>query len=214
MRYSFGDYVLDTERVELQHAGAPIKLRRKVFEVLVYLLARRDRVVPKQELLEQLWPGQFIGEEALTSCIKTLRKGLGERGRTARFLRTLHGQGYRFVGVVEVWEHTPADEAPQPLPRRADKSRYGASLDPQPLPSPHPLLPPPGGKGPVPILVSARREGEGATWQAAGTLSVPPPLLADLGRPPLGGVGCITQTGHRALWCPGRGVHAGRAPGA
>ena len=53
MRYSFGDYVLDTQRHELHHAGAPIKLRRKVFQVLVYLLAHRDRVVPKQELLEQ-----------------------------------------------------------------------------------------------------------------------------------------------------------------
>jgi DNA-binding winged helix-turn-helix (wHTH) protein len=91
MRYSFGDYVLDTQRHELHHAGAPIKLRRKVFQVLVYLLAHRDRVVSKQELLAQLWPDQFVGEEALTSCIKTLRRALGERGRTARFLRTLHG---------------------------------------------------------------------------------------------------------------------------
>ena len=102
MRYSFGDYMLDTQRLELHHAGEPIKLRRKVFQVLVYLLAHRDRVVPKQELLEQLWPGQFVGEETLTSCIKTLRRALGERGRTPRFLRTLHGQGYRFVGAVEV----------------------------------------------------------------------------------------------------------------
>src|SRR4029434_7079086 len=95
MRYSFGDYVLDTQRHELHHAGAPIKLRRKVFQVLVYLLAHRDQVAPKQELLAHLWPGQFVGEETLTSCIKTLRKALGERGRTARFLRTAHGQGYR-----------------------------------------------------------------------------------------------------------------------
>jgi DNA-binding winged helix-turn-helix (wHTH) protein len=95
MRYIFGDYVLDTQRHELHHAGTPIKLRRKGFQVLVYLLAQRDRVVPKQELLAQLWSGQFVGDEALTSCIKTLRQALGERGRAGRFLRTLHGQGYR-----------------------------------------------------------------------------------------------------------------------
>jgi class 3 adenylate cyclase/DNA-binding winged helix-turn-helix (wHTH) protein len=118
MRYIFGDYVLDTQRHELHHAGAPIKLRRKVFQVLVYLLAHRDRVVPKPELFEHLWPDQFVGDAALTSCIKTLRQALGERGRTPRFLRTLHGQGYRFVGAVEVWEHLPADDAPQALPRR------------------------------------------------------------------------------------------------
>jgi class 3 adenylate cyclase/DNA-binding winged helix-turn-helix (wHTH) protein/tetratricopeptide (TPR) repeat protein len=201
MRYIFGDYVLDTQRHELHHAGEPLRLRRKVFQVLVYLLAHCDRVVPKQELLERLWPAQFVGEETLTSCIKTLRKVLGERGRTARFLRTLHGQGYRFVGAVEVWEHTPADEAPQTLPRRADKGRYSASLDPQPLPSPlrgeglgggersaplplHPLLPPPGGKGPVPTLVSPQRGGEVATRQAKGPSPAPSSPLADLGSVP------------------------------
>jgi DNA-binding winged helix-turn-helix (wHTH) protein len=95
MRYSFGGYVLDTQRYELHHAGAPLKLRRKVLQVLVYLPVPRDRVVSKQELLTQLWPDQFVGEEALTSCIKTLRRALGERGRTPRFLRTLHGQGVK-----------------------------------------------------------------------------------------------------------------------
>ena len=53
MRYRFGDYVLDTQRHELHHAGVPIKLRRKVFQVLVYLLVHRDRVVSKQELTGQ-----------------------------------------------------------------------------------------------------------------------------------------------------------------
>src|SRR5919197_3443904 len=114
MRYSFGDYVFDTQRHELHRAGEPIKLRRKVFQVLAYLLAHRERVVPKQELLAQLWPNQFVGEEALTSCIRTLRQALGERGRTRRFLRTLHGEDYRFVGPVEAWEHLSADFTPPP----------------------------------------------------------------------------------------------------
>ncbi len=61
MRYIFGDYVFDTQRQELHRAGVPLKLRRKVFQVLVYLLAHRERVVPKQELLEHLWPDQFVG---------------------------------------------------------------------------------------------------------------------------------------------------------
>jgi DNA-binding winged helix-turn-helix (wHTH) protein len=116
MRYSFGDYVLDTQRHELHHAGEPVKLRRKVFQVLIYLLVHRDRVVPKQELLEHLWPDQFVGDETLTSCIKTLRKALGERGRTPRFLRTLHGQGYRFVGGGEEGEHRSVDDAAHALP--------------------------------------------------------------------------------------------------
>jgi class 3 adenylate cyclase len=113
--------VLDTQRRELYHAGAPLKLRRKVFQVLAYLLAHHDRVVPKQELLAQLWPNQFVGDETLTSCIKTLRRTLGERGRTSRFVRTLHGQGYRFVAAVEVREHLPADDAPHALRWREEE---------------------------------------------------------------------------------------------
>ena len=112
MYYIFGDYVLDTQRHELHHAGEPIKLRRKVFQVLAYLLAHRERVVPKQELLEHLWPDQFVGDAALKSCITALRKALREgpygpaptqlrqEGRTPRCVRTLHGQGYRFVTAV------------------------------------------------------------------------------------------------------------------
>src|SRR5215831_133062 len=117
MRFTFGDYILDTQRYELHHAGALVKLRRKVFQVLAYLLAHRDRVVSKQELFEHLWPEQFVGDEALKSCMRTLRQTLGERGRTPRFVRTLHGQGYRFVAAVEVQEHGAADPEPLPRPR-------------------------------------------------------------------------------------------------
>jgi class 3 adenylate cyclase/DNA-binding winged helix-turn-helix (wHTH) protein len=136
MRYIFGDYVLDTQRLELHHAGVPITLRRKVFQVLVYLLAHRDRVVPKQELLDHLWPEQFVGEEALTSCIKTLRQALGERWRTPRFLRTLHGQGYRFVGAVEEREHNPTDDVPQALPKRGGGGAPHRAEGPSPALSP------------------------------------------------------------------------------
>jgi class 3 adenylate cyclase/tetratricopeptide (TPR) repeat protein len=133
MRYIFGDYVLDTQRHELHHAGAPIKLRRKVFQVLVHLLAHRDRVVPKRELLDRLWPDQFVGDATLTSCIKTLRQALGERGRTPCFLHTLHGQGYRFVGAVEVWEHLPADDGPHSLPRRGGEGVTRRAEGPSPV---------------------------------------------------------------------------------
>ena len=124
MRYLFGDYVLDTQRAELHGAGAPIKLRRKAFQVLAYLLAHRDRVVPKHELLEHLWPDQFVGDAVLKACITALRKALGDQGRTPRFVRTLHGQGYRFVAAVEAREHLPVDAAPPALAR-------GSSLLPE-----------------------------------------------------------------------------------
>src|SRR5439155_3351458 len=118
MRCVIDTHVLDTQRYELQHAGEPLKLRRKVFQVLAYLLAHSDRVVPKQEILDHLWPDQFVGDEVLKACITALRKVLGEKGRAPRFVRTLHGQGYRFVAAVEVREHLPTDDAPPARPLR------------------------------------------------------------------------------------------------
>jgi class 3 adenylate cyclase len=137
MYYIFGDYVLDTQRHELYHAGEPIKLRRKVFQVLAYLLVHRERVVPKEELLEHLWPDQFVGDAALKSCITALRKALGEKGRTPRCVRTLHGQGYRFVAAVEEQEHFPVDAAPPALPLHGIEGvTHQTALSSPPLSSP------------------------------------------------------------------------------
>ena len=69
MRYVFGDYTLDTQLQELCRSGQLIPLRPKVFQLLAYLLTHRNRVVPKAELLEQLWSGQFIGDATLNSCL-------------------------------------------------------------------------------------------------------------------------------------------------
>jgi DNA-binding winged helix-turn-helix (wHTH) protein len=138
MRYIFGDYVLDTQRHELHHAGEPVPLRRRAFQVLAYLVTHRDRVVSKQELLEQLWPDQFIGDAALASCLKALRRALGERGRTPRYLRTLHGQGYRFVAHVEEREHFPVDRALPTLPvPRGEEATHQAEVSSSTLSPPH-----------------------------------------------------------------------------
>lgn len=91
MRYVFGDYTLDTERYELHRTGTRVHLRPKVFQVLAYLLEHRDRVVRKSELLEHLWPNQFIGDGTLNACIMAVRKALDDSGRTSHFLRTVHG---------------------------------------------------------------------------------------------------------------------------
>src|SRR5215475_1607384 len=101
MRYTFGDYILDSQRYELHHAGKPAPLRPKAFEVLAYHLAHRERVVPKDELLEHLWAGRFVGDATLNSCIKEVRRAIGDSGTVPRLLRTVRGRGYRFVALVQ-----------------------------------------------------------------------------------------------------------------
>ena len=99
--YAFDDYILDAQRYELHRAGKPVPLRPKPFEVLAYLLAHRDRIVPKDELLEHLWAGRFVEDSTLNSCIKEVRRAIGDSGAVPRLLRTVRGRGYRFVAPVE-----------------------------------------------------------------------------------------------------------------
>jgi class 3 adenylate cyclase/tetratricopeptide (TPR) repeat protein len=110
MRYLFGDYILDTQQYELRRAGALIALRPKVFHLLAYLLAHRDRVVPRQELCEHLWPQQFVSDTTVDACLAQARQAVGDNGRTQRVIQTRHGYGYRFVAAVAV-DDDPAGEA-------------------------------------------------------------------------------------------------------
>lgn len=108
MIYAFEDYELDTRLYELRHAGQPCKLEPQVFNVLAYLIQHRDRVVTKHELLDYLWPEQFISEATLNHRLMAARKAIGDSGRAQRCIKTLHGRGYRFV--VPVQEHAPEAE--------------------------------------------------------------------------------------------------------
>jgi class 3 adenylate cyclase/tetratricopeptide (TPR) repeat protein len=113
MRYGFGDYLLDTQRYEFSRAGEPIPLRPKVFQMLAYLLAHRDRVVLKEELLEHLWPDQYVEDTALNSYIMAVRRAIGDHGDTQRLLRTVRGRGYRFLAPVEEREQGPPADGPR-----------------------------------------------------------------------------------------------------
>ena len=118
MHYNFDDCTLDTQRYELRRGGMRMPLRRKVFQVLVYLIEQRDRVVRRDEVLAQVWPDQYVGEETLTSCVKAVRRAVGDSGRAQRVIQTVHGHGLRFVAEVTVAE-TPPGPRPGPSARAA-----------------------------------------------------------------------------------------------
>jgi DNA-binding winged helix-turn-helix (wHTH) protein len=97
----FGDCELDTCLYTLQRAGQTIRLRPKVFRVCLYLLEHRDRVVSREELCTQVWPGRFISQATLEGVIRALRQAVGDSGQAQGIIQTLHGYGYRFVIDVE-----------------------------------------------------------------------------------------------------------------
>ncbi len=102
MRYRFDSFTLDTQRYELSRFGQPIPLEPQVFKVLTYLLQHADRVVPREELFERLWPGQYVSDDALGRCVRQARRALGDRHQTPQFIKTLPRQGYRFIAPVTV----------------------------------------------------------------------------------------------------------------
>ena len=80
----------------------------QVFDVLVYLIRHRDRVVTKAELLDNVWGDRFVSESALASRLKSARRGVGDDGASQRVIRTVFGRGYQFVApVVERHETGP-----------------------------------------------------------------------------------------------------------
>lgn len=129
MRYRFGDCELDTEAFELRSAGRVVDVEPQVFDILVCLLARRERVVPKEELLDAVWGNRFVTDSALTTRIKQARRVVGDDGQAQRFIRTVYGRGYRFVAEVSVGEApAAADGEVHPIPPTRYVVNDGAAI--------------------------------------------------------------------------------------
>lgn len=103
--------MLDTQRYELRSGGESIRVEPQVFDVLTQLVSNAHRFVSKEELFDSVWGGRFVTEAALTSRIKAARRALGDDGESQRFIRTVRGRGYQFVGTLTT------DDPPAPAPQ-------------------------------------------------------------------------------------------------
>jgi len=99
--WRFGQYEVDPGSRRLLCGGEEIHVQPQVFDVLCYLLEHRSRVIPKEELLDEVWGSRFVSESALTSRVKSARQAIGDDGRRQETIATVHGRGYRFVGEIE-----------------------------------------------------------------------------------------------------------------
>ena len=107
MTLVFEDYRLDPARRELSHAGAVVATTPKVFDLLVYLVRNRARVVSRDDLLQIVWQGRIVSESTLASHINAARKAVGDSGNEQRLIRTVARKGFRFVG--EASEIAPSE---------------------------------------------------------------------------------------------------------
>lgn len=101
MLFSFADFTLDCERRELHARGAIVPVEPQVFDLLVYLIENRDRVVSKDDLMASVWNGRVVSDSTLDSRINAVRKALGDSGGRQQFVRTIARKGFRFVGDVK-----------------------------------------------------------------------------------------------------------------
>ena len=107
--YRFEDFLLDPGAAELRRAGEVLALEPQVFDLLALLVAHHDRVVTRDEIVEQVWRGRIVSESAVSSRVNALRKALGDDGTAQRLIRTVHGRGFRFGVAPEAVPRTISD---------------------------------------------------------------------------------------------------------
>lgn len=123
--YRFAGCELDPGSFSLRRDGRVVHVEPQVLDVLAYLLAHRDRLVPRRELLEAVWGDHFVSESALSSRLMQARHAVGDDGRRQAVIATVHGRGYRFVAPVEtVAEITEVADAPDDVGGGRQEVRY------------------------------------------------------------------------------------------
>lgn len=118
MQFRFADLVLDTDRRELCRGAKPIDVEPQVFDLLVYLVQNRDRVVSRDDLIADIWGGRIVSDSTVTSRINAARKAIGDSGREQRLIRTISRKGIRFIADVD----QPTVPAPEPAAIRSPGS--------------------------------------------------------------------------------------------
>ena len=112
--YQFNQYSLDTDRYQLSREGNPVAVEPLVFDLLLYLLQNRERVVSRDELLDELWQGKVVTDAALAARLKDVRKAVGDSGSRQSVIKTLHGRGYQFVAELDKADDRQSEDKESP----------------------------------------------------------------------------------------------------
>ncbi len=120
-RFRFDRFQLDTGDRLLKRDDVPVELNARYFDALALLVREDGRLVSKDRFLDEVWRGVPVTDEALTQCIRTVRRQLGDDATRPRFIETVPKHGYRFIAPVtraephvapaeSVARHTPATQ--------------------------------------------------------------------------------------------------------
>lgn len=109
MIYRFDEFSIDSGLYQLSRQDKVLPIEPLAFDLLVYLIQNRARVVGRDELLDNLWPGKVVTDSALAARMKDARRALGDSGELQHFIKTVHGRGYQFVADID--EQGPFESA-------------------------------------------------------------------------------------------------------
>ena len=102
MKYQFGRYSLDPERFDLTENGQLVSIEPQVFTLLKLLVENQDRLISKDEIIAAVWNNKIASDASIANRIKLARSAIGDDGSTQKYIRTIHGQGFRFVGDAKI----------------------------------------------------------------------------------------------------------------
>ena len=100
MEYLFNSFTFNTEKFELRADGDLVKLEPQVFLLLKLLIENRDRMISKDEIINEIWGGRIVTDASIASRIKFARAAIDDNGSAQHSIRTIHGQGFRFTANV------------------------------------------------------------------------------------------------------------------
>jgi DNA-binding winged helix-turn-helix (wHTH) protein/tetratricopeptide (TPR) repeat protein len=116
VQYRFADFVIDEEVYRLRRGDVDVPLRRQALDVLLLLVSEAPRVVSRAELIDRVWKGSRVTDNAVTQCVREIRRALGERGHESSLVQTVHGRGFR-LNVEVTRERSCFQTRPPPAER-------------------------------------------------------------------------------------------------
>jgi DNA-binding winged helix-turn-helix (wHTH) protein/alpha-beta hydrolase superfamily lysophospholipase len=136
MTYAFDDYLINASSFEIRNRGQLLNVEPQVFELLLFLIEHRNRILSKDDIIEHVWKGRIVSEAAISSRIKSVRKLIGDDGKKQKYIRTIHGRGFRFIGDIHPPEHgdqgNPGETGDGPQSQKSSetpKTHYAKSGD-------------------------------------------------------------------------------------
>lgn len=162
--YRFGEFTLDLARRRLSRNGQEVMAPSgRAFDVLAFLLANRDRMVSKHELLDAVWPSVVVEENNLSQAVSLVRRALGDSRDEPRFVATVARRGYKFVG-----DATPLIEPATDVAVAAAAPAIIPPDEPAPAPAvlPPEVLPPPPAAEPAAVPAADFRPAGPVTRRA------------------------------------------------